>query len=90
MQHRRTQHVAQALTTMTTRQVADTLGVSANTVRGWVMQGRLEPVRRGARPLLFRTLDVEWLRAERQPAQWHQAMDDLAARWERECLRLGL
>lgn len=78
------------MTTMTTAQVADHLGVSANTVRGWVMQGKLEPVRRGARPLLFRTLDVEWLRAERQPAEWHQAMRDTRERWERECLRLGL
>lgn len=78
------------MTALTTEQAADHLGVSPTTIRGWVMQGKLEPVRRGAKPLLFRLTDVENVRSARQSSEWHSALDDLAARWERECLETGL
>ena len=78
------------MTTMTTEQAADLLGVSVRTVKRLVVAGSLEPVRRGARPLLFRVLDVERLRSDRRGEAWHAAMDKLATRWERECLAAGL
>ena len=75
---------------LTTEQAADRLGISPSTLRGWVMRGTIEPVRRGARPMLFRREDVEIARSAHRPAEWHQALDDLATRWEMACLQSGL
>jgi hypothetical protein len=52
--------------TRTTAEVAAILEISEAAVRKLVQRRRLAPVRRGARPLKFRALDVEKMRAERE------------------------
>lgn len=44
--------------TMTTTDVAELLGISPGAVRWLVHMGRIEPLQRGAHPLVFRTDDV--------------------------------
>jgi excisionase family DNA binding protein len=52
-----TTHTAQPL--LTTREVATLLGVSMETVRDYVLVGRLPAVRLSSRTLRFRVADVE-------------------------------
>jgi excisionase family DNA binding protein len=63
---------------LTTQEVAAMLRITSSGVRMLVARGRLNPVKRGARPLMFQALDVERLVAQRQPT-WHKA--DVAAAW---------
>lgn len=44
--------------TMTTTEVAELLSISPGAVRWLVHMGRIEPLQRGAHPLVFRTYDV--------------------------------
>lgn len=70
--------------TVTTDEAAEIAGVSAATIRQWVLRGYLEPVRRGARPLRFEYDDVARCQRERRPNAWRQRHADLAERW-RSC-----
>lgn len=64
---------------LTTDEAAHLAGVSPVTIRRWVMKGWLEPLTRGARPLLFRPDDVRHAR-HRINTSRHQTLDTL---WRR-------
>lgn len=66
---------------LTTEEAATLAGVQPVTVRQWVVRGRLEPLRRGAKPLLFRESDVvEAAHLSLTRAQ-RARLDTLAERW---------
>lgn len=65
--------------TMTTRQVADQLGITPGGVRELVRRRRLEPERRGAHPLRFPDAEVWRLIRERQP---DAERDEINAAWD--------
>lgn len=67
--------------TVTTDEAANIAGVSAATVRGWVLKGWLEPVRRGAKPLRFEYDDVARVQRERRPATWLARHAEAQNRW---------
>ena len=69
-----------ASSTLTTREVADRLGIEPVTVRRWVQKGWLRPVQRG-RPLRFRELDVERAKTRAMTAAEHARLDEAATRW---------
>lgn len=56
--------------TLTTEEASEVAGVSPATIRGWVLKGWLEPVRRGAKPLRFHYEDVARVQRDRRPKSW--------------------
>lgn len=56
--------------TVTTEEAAEVAGVTAATIRQWVVRGDLEPVRRGAKPLRFRYDDVARVQRQKRPNTW--------------------
>lgn len=73
---------------LTSREVADLLGVSEATVRSWVVRGQLRPQRRGARPLTFWPEDVGRLQAARCVPTQRAAIEDLWAEVDAEVAQL--
>lgn len=67
--------------TLTTNEAADLLGVSPNTIRSWVMRGQLCPVRRGAKPLMFREDDVTEAHFRMRPQAERDRLDALRTRF---------
>lgn len=64
---------------LTTAEAGAVLGVPEPTIRQWVHRGKLAPIRRGARPLLFAEDAVDALQA----GQW-RAQQRFAAAWIRD------
>jgi len=58
--------------TVTTEEAAEYAGISPATLRGWVLKGWLEPVRRGAKPLRFDYDDVARVQRERRSGAWER------------------
>ena len=67
--------------TVTTEEAAHIAGVSPVTIRQWVVRGKLEPVRRGAKPLRFHADDVARVRRESRPKTWEQRHAEMVERW---------
>lgn len=67
--------------TVTTEEAASIAGVSPATIRGWVMRGDLEPLRRGAKPLRFHYDDVARVQQEKRPATWRRRHAEAVAEW---------
>lgn len=67
--------------TVTTDEAAAAAGVSPATIRGWVLKGWLEPVRRGAKPLRFHYDDVARCQRDHRPARWERRHAEAAQRW---------
>lgn len=67
--------------TVTTDEAAQIAGVSSATIRGWVMQGLLEPVRRGAKPLRFHYDDVARVQREKRPETWRKRHAQAVLAW---------
>ena len=65
---------------LTTDEAASELGVEPATVRSMVNRGEIAPLRRGARPLLFRFTDVVEAGARRLTNAQHDTLDRLAQR----------
>ncbi len=61
---------------LTTAQAGTVLGVPEPTIRQWVHRGKLAPIRRGTRPLLFDQAAVDAIQA----GQW-RAQQRAAASW---------
>ncbi|MFJ9387720.1 helix-turn-helix domain-containing protein [Nocardioides sp. NPDC101246] len=59
---------------VTTEEAAEIAGVTAATIRQWVVRGDLEPVRRGAKPLRFQYDDVARVQADKRPKAWRQRL----------------
>lgn len=76
------------MSTVTTDEAAELAGVSPATIRGWVMQGLLEPVRRGAKPLRFAYDDVARVQRDKRTTTWERRHADAASEWfATECPR---
>lgn len=58
---------------LTTAEVGRVLGVPEGTVRQWAHRGKLSPIRRGTRPLLFDEATVEAFQAQRWRAEQRAA-----------------
>lgn len=58
---------------LTTAEVGRVLGVPEGTVRQWAHRGKLTPIRRGTRPLLFDEAAVEAFQARRWRAEQRAA-----------------
>ena len=69
--------------TVTTEQAAEYAGVSPATIRGWVLKGWLDPVRRGAKPLRFHYDDVARVQYEHRTEAWKRRHADAAERFRR-------
>lgn len=67
---------------VTTEEAATWAGVKPATVRGWVLKGWLEPLRRGAKPLRFRYEDVAAVQREHRPETWARRHAEAADRWK--------
>lgn len=67
--------------TLTTREVADLLGVSESRVRHMVREGKIAPLVLGSRPLTFRESDVVEYELEHRRDGEHVAR--LAETWRR-------
>lgn len=67
--------------TVTTDEAAEIAGVSPVTIRGWVLQGLLEPVRRGAKPLRFHYEDVARVQRDKRSAAWCKRHAEAASAW---------
>lgn len=67
--------------TVTTQEAADLLNVAPNTIRSWVMRGKLSPVRRGAKPLRFHERDVIEAQYQQLTPTERERLDALAARF---------
>ena len=67
--------------TVTTDEAAEIAGVTASTIRQWVVRGDLEPVRRGANPLRFRYDDVAACQRRKRPQTWRKRHAAMAQRW---------
>lgn len=63
--------------TLTVEQAAALAGVTPATIRSWVRRGHLAPVRRHAKPSLFREADVIDCRYERMSRTEHETLDTL-------------
>lgn len=67
--------------TVTTEEAAEIAGVSTATLRGWVLKGWLEPVRRGAKPLRFHYDDVARVQREKRPSTWQRRHAEAVSAW---------
>lgn len=65
---------------LTTTEAAAELGLDEATIRSMVMREELAPLKRGARPLLFRAVDVIEAGARRLTKAQHDTLDRLAKR----------
>ena len=70
--------------TVTTDEAAALIGVSPVTIRGWVLRGELEPVRRGAKPLRFHFEDVAECQRRKRPRAWQARHAAAVQRWTSE------
>ncbi len=68
------------MTTLTTDEAAEWVGVSVWTIRRWDSRGLLAPVRPGASPLRYREADVVSVAASMMSARRHAALDKMASR----------
>lgn len=68
--------------TVTTEEAALTAGVSEATLRGWVLKGWLEPVRRGAKPLRFDYDEVARCQREHRSGPWRARHAAAVESWE--------
>lgn len=66
---------------LTTEQVAAELGVSVRRVQQLAAEGRIEPCRRGAKPLRFRLDDVIEYQHQKLREGERDTLDALRARW---------
>ncbi len=62
---------------LTIPEAAALVGVTEHTIRQWVYRKHLAPVRRGAKPLLFREADVIECAHARISKARHAHLDDL-------------
>ena len=69
--------------TVTTEEAAEYAGVSPATLRGWVLKGWLEPVRRGAMPLRFHYEDVARAQREHRTGAWERRHSEAVETWVR-------
>jgi excisionase family DNA binding protein len=67
--------------TVTTDEAAQIAGVKPVTIRQWVARGRLEPVRRGAKPLRFDYDDVAGAQHAGRSESWRQRHAEAVKRW---------
>jgi len=67
--------------TLTTDEAARLTGRTPQCIRMWVMRGKLEPVRRGAKPLLFREDDVLDADEKATSKAERRRLDTLASAW---------
>lgn len=67
--------------TVTTDEAALTAGVSTATIRGWVLKGWLNPVRRGAKPLRFDYDEVARCQFEHRSATWCARHAEAVMEW---------
>lgn len=70
------------LTVVTVEEAALFAGVSVSTVRSWVMRGSLEPIRRKAKPMLFRYEDVSAAQRGNRSKAWEARHAEAVRRWE--------
>ena len=66
---------------VTTDEAVELTGISAGTLRQWVMRGDLEPLRRGAKPLRFRYDDVVRVQRDKRPADWQRRHESAVQQW---------
>jgi excisionase family DNA binding protein len=67
--------------TVTIEEAAELVGVTTYTIKKWVTQGRLSPLKPNAKPVLFReqdVLDCHYLMISKAK---HQRLDKLSAAW---------
>lgn len=55
---------------VSTDEAAEMACVDPAVIRKWVMRGDLEPLRRGAKPLMFYYDDVARVQASKRPKSW--------------------
>ena len=67
--------------TLTTDDAARLVGRTPQCIRMWVMRGKLEPVRRGTKPLLFREGDVLDADEKATSKAEKRRLDTLASVW---------
>lgn len=67
--------------TVTTEEAAEIADVSPITIRGWVLRGDLEPVRRGAKPLRFHYDDVARVQREKRSDAWRRRHAEAVSVW---------
>jgi hypothetical protein len=65
--------------TLTFPEAAGLLGISPFTVKSWYVRDQLRPIREGAKPLLFREVDVLECHRARMSAAMHARLDALWA-----------
>lgn len=68
--------------TITTDEAAAMAGVSPVTIRSWVMRGLLEPMRRGARPLMFWPADVARVQRDLRSREWVERHAQAVGTWQ--------
>ena len=66
---------------VTTPEAAAMANVKPGTIRLWVLRGRLEPLKRGARPLRFRASDVHQCIALSRSDAHRERLEALAQAW---------
>ena len=76
--------------TVTTDEAAEFAGVSSATLRGWVLKGWLEPVRRGAKPLRFHYDDVARVQREHRSGAWERRHSEAVKEWGRSTKATGV
>jgi DNA-binding transcriptional MerR regulator len=68
--------------TVTTEEAANLAGITPATLRGWVLKGWLEPVRRGAKPLRFHYYDLARVQREHRSRAWQRRHAQAVETWE--------
>ena len=66
---------------VTTDEAATLAGISPVTLRKWVMQGDIEPVRRGANPLKFEYDEVARVQRDKRPKVWQRQHVERVTAW---------
>lgn len=70
---------------VTTDEAAEWAGVAPATIRSWVLRGRIEPVRRGAKPLRFDYADVTRVQRDLRSDAWRRRHAEMVAEWQDAC-----